>query len=239
MLARVGTGFIAWPTGLRAGWGFVQQRGVTLVILLTLFWVVGAPIIFLVGSSFNSGTPIAPGSLTLANYVAVYTSRLTYPALLNTVAYAGVVSVIGVVLATLFAWLIERTDMPGRDVAWTLMLLPLAMPGLLASMAWILLLQPKTGLFNLPLRGLLGLVFRVHLETGPLDMYTLPGMILVESIRGSTTLFLLIVGAFPVMDPALEDAARLSGATTWQTFRRVTAGACCGRRCWQRACTPS
>jgi iron(III) transport system permease protein len=221
--ARVATGFIPRPTGVRAGWGFLQQRAVTLVILLLLFWVVGAPIIFLVGSSFNSGTPVAPGSLTLANYVAVYTSRLTYPALLNTVVYAGVVSVIGVVLATLFAWLIERTDMPGRDVAWTLMLLPLAMPGLLASMAWILLLQPKTGLLNLPLRGLLD-AFGVHLETGPLDIYTLPGMILVESIRGSTTLFLLIVGAFRVMDPALEDAARLSGATTWQTFRRVTAG---------------
>ena len=80
----------------------------------------------------------------------------TYPALINTLIYAGVVSVISLTLATLFAWLVERTDMPGRNWAWTMMLIPLAMPGILRSMAWILLLSPNTGIINVGLRHVLG-----------------------------------------------------------------------------------
>jgi iron(III) transport system permease protein len=101
------------------------------------------------------------------------------------------------------------------------MLLPLAMPGMLASMAWILLLSPKIGLINLLIRGALDIV-GIHLETGPLDIYTLGGMIFIESIRGSTTLFLMMVGAFRLMDPSLEEAAATSGAGRLRSLRRVT-----------------
>jgi iron(III) transport system permease protein len=103
------------------------------------------------------------------------------------------------------------------------MLLPLAMPGMLASMAWILLLSPKIGLINLLIRGALDIV-GIHLATGPLDIYTLGGMIYIESVRGSTTLFLMMVGAFRLMDPALEEAAAIAGAGRLRTLRRVTLG---------------
>lgn len=215
------------PLGLavpaNAIWRFLREHGLVFFITALLLWVVGAPIGFLTWFSFHRGSPINPGEFTFNNYLTVYSSPLTYPALLNTVIYAGVVTVFGLGLAALLAWLVERTDMPCRDFAWTVMLLPLAMPGLLASMAWILMLQPKTGLVNLPLRWLLA-QFGIVLDTGPLNIYTLQGMIFVESIRGSTTLFLMMVGAFRLMDPALEEAALISGAGTFKTMRKVTLG---------------
>ncbi|MFQ5903644.1 MAG: ABC transporter permease, partial [Candidatus Binatia bacterium] len=118
-------------------------------------------------------------------------------------------------------WLTERTDMPGRNFAWSLRLIPRAMPGFLFSIAWIFLLDSRVGLMNMWLRSLLSF-FGIDLETGPLNIYSMAGMIYLDGLRGVTTVFLLVVGAFRAMDPNLEEAARISGASAWITFRRIT-----------------
>ena len=111
--------------------------------------------------------------------------------------------------------------MPGRNLAWSLLLVPLAMPGFLFSIAWIFLLDSRAGLLNIWLRSLLS-QFGFEMELGPLNIYSMAGMIYLDGLRGVTTVFLLIVGSFRAMDPNLEEAARISGASTWITFRRVT-----------------
>src|SRR5437870_2663600 len=218
-----------WPVAvwqappLRGAWRLVVEHHLAFLITAALLWIVGAPIIFLLSFSFRSGSVITPGGFTLANYQAVYTNPLTYSALVNTGIYAAVVSVAALALATLFAWLVERTDMPCRNWAWTMMLLPIAMPGMLASMAWILMLSPKSGIVNIALRGIMDW-FGAAPATGPLNVFTLPGMIFVESVRGSTTLFLMMVGAFRLMDPSMEEAATMAGAKVFTSLRRVTLG---------------
>lgn len=176
---------------------------------------------FLINMSFREGTPARPKNFTLDNYAHVYGQAVTYTTLLNTVIYAGAVSVISLFLATIFAWLVERTDMPGRNLVWVAMLIPIAMPGMLSAMAWILLGSPEIGAINVWLRDLLGIV-GIQLETGPFNIYSLYGMIIVESLKGTSTLFLLIVGAFRLMDPSLEDACTMSGGSRWKTLRYVT-----------------
>ena len=212
---------LGWPAW--TGVNTLRKHALAFGITALLLWVVAAPIIMLVLSSLREGNFITPGALTLGNYRTVYMSQLTYPALLNTLIYATAVSAISLTVATIFAWLVERTDMPGTNWAWTMMLLPLAMPGILRSMSWILLLSPRSGIINIYLRDYLSL-FGVQLETGPFNIFTLPGMIFVEGMSGSTTLFLLMVGAFRLMDPSMEEAAKISGARTLTTLRRVTLG---------------
>lgn len=202
-------------------WAWLRQRLLSLSISAALLWVVGIPLVFVIMFSFRDGTPVEPGNLTFDNYTQAYGNPQTFSALGNTIVYALVVSVVSLTMATIFAWLLERTDMPGRNWAWVMMLLPIAMPGMLASMAWILLLSPKVGLINVMSRGLLSLV-GVHIETGPFNIFSLWGMIFVEGIRGSTTLFLLMVAAFRLMDPAMEEAATISGAGGFYTFRKIT-----------------
>jgi iron(III) transport system permease protein len=201
----------------------LKENSLSMGIGFLLLWLVAAPIIMLILSSLRSGSFIAPGSFTLNNYHTVYLSPLTYPALINSIMYAGAVSTISLSMSSLFAWLVERTDMPFRNWAWTMMLLPLAMPGILSSMAWILMLSPRTGVINVYIREIL-MQFGSTMREGPFNIFTMGGMIFVEAIRGSTTLFLLMVGAFRLMDPSMEEAARISGAGIFTTLRRVTIG---------------
>src|SRR5680860_1117022 len=197
----------------------VRENAVTLMVGALLIWLVGGPLIFLVRMSLGTGTPADPGALTFSNFTQIASFPETYPALLNTVVYSAGVSFVSLLLAVAAAWLIERTDMPGRNLAWVAVLAPLAVPGMLASMSWILLLTPRTGALNILLRGALGL-FGIDLEQGPFNIYSLGGMIFVEGVRGTTTLFLMIVGAFRLMDPSLEDAAAMAGAGKMSTMRR-------------------
>jgi iron(III) transport system permease protein len=206
--------------GSRFGTWF-RDHWISLAAAAVLVWIVIVPLVYLIIFSFRSGTAAAPGDWTLANYVYVYTSNLTHQALFNTLIYTAAVATLSMAIAGGLAWLVERTDMPYRSVAWVMILLPIAMPGMLSSMAWILLLGPRTGLINVVLRGILA-PFGYESFTGPINIYSLGGMIFIESVRGSTTLFLMLVAGFRLMDPALEEAASMSGARTSFTLRKVT-----------------
>lgn len=213
----------ARPMSARLIW--VRQRlGPNLffaAVVVVMLWLILIPMGQLFLNSFRTGHPAVPSPFTLRNYTVGFTNPLTYQMIWNTIFFAGAGTLITVAIAILFAWLTERTDMPGRNLAWSLLLVPLAMPGFLFAMAWIFLLDARVGLINLWLRALLSLL-GWELETGPVNIYSMAGMIYLDGLRGVTTVFLLIVGAFRAMDPNLEEAARISGAKAWTTFRRVT-----------------
>ncbi len=199
-------------------WEWVRVNYLAVLIMLALLWVVAIPVLSVINFSFRDGTPAIPGDLTLQNYRDAWGNSRTGPALWNTVVYAVVVTIVSLSMATLFAWLLERTDMPFRNTAWILMLLPIAMPGMLSSMAWILMLSNRVGVLNVWARDLLGLI-GVNITEGPFNIYSMEGMILTESLRGSSTLFLMMVAAFRVMDPALEEAASAAGVRNSRIFR--------------------
>jgi len=192
------------------------------VVVLVLLWLILVPLGQLVLNSFRIGHPAVPSPFTLKNYVIGFSSPLTYQMIWNTLFFACSGTILTVSIAMLFAWLTERTDMPGRNLAWSILLIPLAMPGFLFSISWIFLLDYRIGLVNIWLRYLLSYFFGIDLQTGPLNIYSMAGMIYLDGLRGVTTVFLLIVGAFRAMDPNLEEAGRISGAGAWTTFRRIT-----------------
>jgi len=192
------------------------------VTATVLVAVVIVPLVFMLAMSLRTGSPANPGDWTLANYQEVYGGAALYQTLGNTIVYALVTALISLSIAGGFAWLVERTDLPFRNVVWIVMLLPIAIPGMLSSMAWLLMLTERVGIVNLALRWLLGLA-GMEMETGPLNIYSLGGMIFVESMRGVPTLFLMLVASFRLMDPSLEEAAGMAGARTFASIRRITA----------------
>jgi iron(III) transport system permease protein len=179
------------------------------------------PLLMVVMVSFRSGTPLDLGPFTFANYALTYSYPLTYTTLLNSLLYAGVSVAIVMSCAIFFAWLVERTDMPFRSAAWVLILLPIGMPSFLLTMSWILLLNPRVGVLNVPLRAVFSWL-GITLETGPFNIYSLGGMIFVNSITGLTTVFLLVVGAFRLINQEIEDAAHVCGANKKVTLWKVT-----------------
>ena len=118
-------------------------------IVLILLWLVLVPLGQLILNSFRTGHPAVPTPFTLQNYIVGFANPLTYQMIWNTVYFATAGTLITVSLAVLFAWLTERTDMPWRNLAWSLLLIPLAMPGFLFAMAWIFLLDSRIGIVNI------------------------------------------------------------------------------------------
>src|SRR5437879_7250962 len=185
-----------------------------LCVVLILLWLIVIPLGQMVLNSFRTGHPAAPGPFTLKNYLVAYTSPLTYRMIFNTVLFAAGGTAITVVIAVFFAWLLERTDMPLQSLCWSLLLIPLAMPGLLFSMAYVFLLMPKSGLLNVFLRDVLS-YFGVELSDGPINIYSLGGMIFLDGLRGFPRGFFLVAVAFRVMDPAMEEVSLPAGPKIW------------------------
>jgi iron(III) transport system permease protein len=192
-----------------------------LAVVVTL-WLLLVPMLLLVLNSIRTGPPSSlTGPWTLRNYYVLFSNPLFYTALVNTVVISVISTLGGLVIAVLFAWLIERTDMPFRALAWIAVLLPLAIPGVLFALSWMLLLAPRVGLINIALRAFISL-FGFSLEEGPLNIQSLWGIVFLSWMRGVSTIFLMIVGAFRLMDPSLEEAARLSGAAPKIVLHRIT-----------------
>jgi iron(III) transport system permease protein len=201
-------------------WQQAQRNFAPLLSVGFTLWLILAPLLLLLIFSFRQGSPWQPGSLTVENYIDAYANPQTYRMLWNTAVLALASTLISLSIAVFFAFLTERTDMPLRNVAWGLMLIPMAVPGLLFGVSWTFLLSPKIGLINFWLRSLLGF-FGIETSEGPLNIFSLWGMVFLEGIRGVTTIFLMVVGAFRAMDPNLEEASRVAGASDRTTFRRI------------------
>ena len=202
-------------------WDRIRRHAVLIAVTAFLLFLVLIPLVRLLLSSFQLGHPAVPAGWTLQNYIVAYTMPRFYEALGTTILLSGVGTLITLAIAVLFAWLIERTDMPLRNLAWTLILIPMAIPGVLFALGWALLLAPRTGAINVVLRSSLEWI-GISVGTGPLNIYSLGGLIFLDGLRGVTTIFLMLVGAFRMMDPTLEEAARVAKASSRSTFFHVT-----------------
>jgi iron(III) transport system permease protein len=206
--------------GLRAASGAARVAFVVLAGLILC--LVGAPLLTVLISSFQSTidkTPFSQGVLfTLDNYRVLFSTPRMLELATNTFAFAIISILISMSLAVLFAWLVERTNMPGRNLSFILIIIPMVIPGMVTALAWALLLAPRTGILNEMLRG----IFNLSAEVGPLNIYTFWGMCFLQGILQTPTVFLLLLPMFRSMDPSLEDASRVSGANFMSTMRRVT-----------------
>lgn len=204
--------------------GRVGRRGVRslgfVVVLGVVAYLVLAPLVLMLISVVKPDTnlPTEPGALTLANIKAVYGDPATYHLLLNTLIFAVGSLIIGLAIAAGLAWLVECTNLPLKGVVYATILIPIALPGILEALAWILLLDPRIGLLNVLIRGAVG----SHSGSGPFSAYTLYAMILVQSLRIVPPAFLMMAGTFRNMDASLEEASRASGRGPGATFRRIT-----------------
>lgn len=181
-----------------------------------LIYLAVLPLFMLLLGSFQ--VEVAPREFitSLKNYQAAYSSEYTYSTFVNSVIFAGGSSLLAFALGTILAWLVERTNTPGRVVFLPMAIVPLILPGVLEAIAWVFLLSPKFGYVNVALMSLFGL------EQAPFNVFSLPGMIWVHSVGQVPLAFLMMVAAFKSMDPSLEESAMMSGAGTWATLRRIT-----------------
>jgi iron(III) transport system permease protein len=185
-------------------------------VALTVYLGV-VPLGFLVWQSFLTPQSAARAArFTLGNYSTAYGSAETWILFWNSLKFAIGAASVAFVLGTLLAWMNERTNTPFKGPFFALSVIPLVIPGILFTVAWILLGSPKIGLVNLALQK------AFDTDAVFINVYSLGGMVWVDGLHYSPVAFLLMTAAFRAMDPALEESALMSGAGVLQVARRVT-----------------
>jgi iron(III) transport system permease protein len=188
---------------------FSVQTVVLLSVVAIIAYISLVPIGFLLWETFFDEGELSVQAFREA-YSAVGLGEMTW----NSLQFAFGTTVFAVVLGTLLAYLIVRTDVPGKPLMFAASLVPLIIPGILHTIAWIFLADPRIGVLNKHiLEPITGQAFNVQ---------SMAGMIWVEGLHLSPLVFLLMVAAFRSMDPALEESAIMSGAPLRTVFRRVT-----------------
>lgn len=120
-----------------------------------------------------------------------------------------------------FAWLNERTDASLGTIGSLLPLVPLILPPVALSVGWIFLAHDRAGLLNAVLRAALARV-GVEVTSGPLDIVSWPGLVFVYTMFLVPFVYIAMQGGLRSMDPTLEEASRVSGASVGRTLFRIT-----------------
>ena len=182
--------------------------------LIVVAFLVLYPLSMLIYGSFWSGTRItAPGHLTLNNFIGVFKNPTVMGAVLSTLWVTLGATAVSVSLGVPLAWLVARTDMPGRSKVRMLTLLPFFTSSLLVGVSWALLLSPQIGLLN-HVFSTIGLP--------PLNIFSIGGLIWATGLYHIPYLFLFALPAFQAIDSSLEESSQIIGAGVFTTFRRVT-----------------
>lgn len=188
-------------------------------ILVLLFFtvVMVLPVASLLIGSFNVSPPTRPASYGFDNWITAFSDPKTISSLWMSFLFSVVRLIPSLSLAVLVAWLIARTDMPGGHMVEVMCWFAFFVPDFPLTLAWILLLDPNFGFLNMVLQWL------PFIEDPPFNPYSFWGIVWVHMGTGGIWFnVMLLTPLFRRLGATLEEAARVSGATTFETLRRVT-----------------
>jgi iron(III) transport system permease protein len=201
------------PAGRRRptlGRSLLQARTlVVLAVVVAVGYLAVVPLYYLLWGTFFDAQ-----GFTFDAFSRAFTAPGIDRMVINSLVFAVGSATLSLVTGTALAYLNVRTDVPFKALFFAASMIPLIIPGILYTVAWILLASPDIGLLNVAMRPLFG--------RDLLDAFSIPGMIWVEGLHLSPLVFLLMVAAFRSMDPSLEESALMSGASRWKVFRMVT-----------------
>jgi iron(III) transport system permease protein len=187
-------------------------------LLLVLAFLVLYPVAMLLLGALTNTNPVVDGfgvfDLSLTNFITVLGNPNVHLALANSMIACGGGTALAVLIGLTFSWVVVRTDTPCKRFIAAASLIPLFVPPLVAAVAWAILASPKTGLLNTFLASV-GLDWRF-------DVYSMTGLIVIFGIYYAPYVYMFTASALRNMDPALEEAAEISGASAFSTLITVT-----------------
>jgi iron(III) transport system permease protein len=172
------------------------------------------PVFFLLQAALDVGDPQVrpPTAYGFDNFNGIF----QYPQiLLNTLTVSVAATVMALVFGFVMAWILTRTNVPGRHLFEQLMAVPYYLTPLLGALAWSLLGAPESGFINQIWRALGG---NGHL----IDINTAYGIAWVMALFEGSVAFVMIAAVMKSMDPALEEASQIMGASRLRTMLRIT-----------------
>jgi iron(III) transport system permease protein len=152
-------------------------------------------------------------SYSLGNYADVARDPFLRDIIGNTVIFALIALAGAFTVGVGAAWLVERTDFRFKTSLYTIMTFGMVMPAFLIALGWLYLAGPRVGFATAAINDLVGI---------EIDMSSIYGMALIQGLLYAPVAFIMTSAAFARVDGAMEEAAYMSGANGWETFRRVT-----------------
>jgi iron(III) transport system permease protein len=195
----------------RYPWG-LAVFGVVLAVL------VASPLLALAYGALMNAAPGQPGTLSVNAFVEAWSDPASWTAAATSLGLAVARLLVVMPLTVFLAWALTRTNMPFRRLMEGLIISHIFLPFLPLAMSWAVLASPRSGVLNVLLRS----VLHLPLESGPLNIYSVAGLVWLSGLGIPTYLYLLIGPAFRTVDASLEEAARVAGCGPLATLRRVT-----------------
>ncbi len=181
------------------------------IAVATLISFTVLPMLYLIFRSI-----VVDGVINIENYREVYNNIVNFSAFVNTFKISITVTAVSLLISFPLAWLVGRTDLPAKGFFRTLFVATYMIPPYVGAIAWIQLLNPRVGYMNVYLQKLF------NLSAAPFDIYSFSGLVWCLTLFYSPFAFITISRALEKMDPTLEEASRVSGATPFETLYRVT-----------------
>jgi iron(III) transport system permease protein len=200
--ARRGLRF--WERGLPA-------LGVAAGILL-----VAGPFLATLIRSLLYSAPDGGVSVSLRNFTSLIGDARFQDAAFNTLICGAGTTVVSCTLGVTLAWIVSRTDVPGRSWFEVGNLIPFFLSPYVGAEAWSYLGAPNSGILQKLLYDHFGV------KAGFLNIFSLGGVISVLAIFYTPYIHLMVIAPLRRMDAAYEDAARVHGASFWYTVRHIT-----------------
>lgn len=201
-----------------ARWRNLGARLWSAALLAVLAFLVIYPVAMLLLGALTNTNPVVDGfgvfDLSLANFITVLGNPNVHLALANSIIACGGGTALAVIIGLTFSWVVVRTDTPCKRFIAAVSLIPLFVPPLVAAVAWAILASPKTGLLNTFLASI-GIEWKFN-------VYSMPGLIVIFGIYYAPYVYMFTASALRNMDPALEEAAAISGASASRILLTVT-----------------
>lgn len=229
-LPRKGTASSLLPT-LRRAWRLLVRPHVMLgiVLILLMLYLVITPFLAMIQTTFTWQTSdqrltrefTTEGEFTLFHWARMFQSQLSqtmvYTPLMNTLTVAVTTSILTLVIGTLLAWIVVRTDLPLRKFISSLAIIPYMLPSWAIALAWLVVFRGaqfggQMGFFQ----QLTGVEPPAWLTFGPLPI------VVAQTAHYYAFAFLLASGALQSLDARLEESGEILGASRWYVLRRIT-----------------
>lgn len=163
-------------------------------LLLTIVWM-----------SFRTGVPGQSSPFTFGNYTSLLADPYSYRVMVTTLIFSAITIAVAIPLGFLFAWFTERTDLPYKALAMSLLSIGVLFPTFLKAMGWVFLCHPRIGVINIMLMQLFGLT------SAPLNVATLTGIGFVQGLTVTPLAYVMLSAALRSMNSALVEAANVHG----------------------------
>ena len=196
-----------------------KGRWIMAVVLLVLGYFLVWPAVLLLLNSFNAAADwfVEPRRLGIDHWVNAFHRPGLLKSLGNSLLVWSLSVAISFPIGVTIAWLLARTKMPFSHTLEFLFWISYMVPALPTTIAWITLLDPDVGAINIALKNL----FR--LDQGPFNIFSVPGIVWANLMgHGISIKVMLLTPAFRNMDAALEEAAKVGGASNLRTLFKVT-----------------